>query len=176
MIKNDSFSLFLQNIYDYIGFCAKFEHYLGLLFLSFKTTMRKYNSSTLSQRQRIDITVRLIEYILWDKMYLNSNITIKDIAIKFGTNKAYISQAINESMHMNFSTFVNRYRIKEAKRIIGATIGAKLNVEDLAAMCGFNNRMAFYNSFKRHVGMTPYNYVRTLREERATESNKIAKE
>lgn len=131
--------------------------------------MEKYKSSTLSTRQRIDITVRLIEYLLWNKKYLNSNLTIRDIADEFSMNKAYISQAINESLHMNFATFINRYRVKEAQRIIQENAHKKLPIEDLAARCGFNNRMAFYNAFKRHIGVTPFSYVRQIRQK---ETNK----
>lgn len=123
----------------------------------------KYRNSNLSDKQKLSLTINLIEYVVGEKPFLDPNLTIKDLAQQFNTNKAYLSQVINENLKMNFSTFINKYRIKEAKRILEANRDKKILIEEVARQAGFNNRMAFYNSFKRFTGMTPYEYAKAVR-------------
>ena len=53
-----------------------------------------------------------------EKLFLNSSITLGEIADKLSVIPRYLSQVINELKGQNFYDFVNSYRIEEAKRIL----------------------------------------------------------
>jgi len=53
-----------------------------------------------------------------DRIYLNSNLTIQDVAISVGTNRTYVSAIINQSFNLNFCRFVNEYRIASLEKMI----------------------------------------------------------
>ena len=56
---------------------------------------------------------------------------------------------------MNYTSFVNKFRIEEAMAILSSKKYKDLNMEDISTMVGFANRQSFYASFYRINGMTP---------------------
>ena len=75
-----------------------------------------------------------------------------------GTNTRYISAIVNVRFHMNYTSFVNKYRIEEAMTILVDKRYQKLRMEEVSDMVGFSNRQSFYASFFRVVGITPRDY------------------
>jgi AraC-type DNA-binding domain-containing proteins len=59
---------------------------------------------------------------------------------------------------MNYTSFVNKFRIEEAMNILSSEKYKDLNMEDISDMVGFSNRQSFYASFYRINGMTPREY------------------
>lgn len=53
-----------------------------------------------------------------EKIYLNPNLTIQDVALSVGTNRTYVSAIINQSFNLNFCRFVNEYRIASLEKMI----------------------------------------------------------
>jgi AraC-like DNA-binding protein len=53
-----------------------------------------------------------------EKLYLNSNLTIQDVALAVGTNRTYVSAIINQSFNLNFCRFVNEYRIASLETML----------------------------------------------------------
>ena len=80
-----------------------------------------------------------------NKIHLNSELNIMDVAKAVGTNRSYISSTINKRFNQNFSTYVNGYRIREFKRVLEGD--EKISIEALANGCGFGS----VNSMKRAI-------------------------
>ena len=59
---------------------------------------------------------------------------------------------------MNYTSFVNKYRIDEAMTILVDKRYQDLRMEEVSDMVGFANRQSFYASFFRVMGMTPRDY------------------
>jgi AraC-like DNA-binding protein len=59
---------------------------------------------------------------------------------------------------MNYTSFVNKYRIEEAMTILVDKRYQELRMEEVSDMVGFANRQSFYASFYRVVGITPRDY------------------
>lgn len=91
-------------------------------------------------------------YMEQSHCYDNPDITIGDIANALFTNRRYISEAINAE-YRNFNTFVNRYRIREAVRILSKD--GDVPLKQLMSDIGFNSRKTFYNAFKQQTGLSP---------------------
>lgn len=84
-----------------------------------------------------------------------------------GTNTRYISAVVNVRFHMNYTSFVNKFRIEEAMTILTDKRYQELRMEEVSDMVGFANRQSFYASFYKIMGMTPREYrVRHLTGER----------
>jgi AraC-like DNA-binding protein len=59
--------------------------------------------------------------------------------------------------------FVNTYRINHIKEQIAIpSVLHNYTIETVANNAGFSSRSAFYNAFKKNVGMSPVEYVRSL--------------
>jgi len=96
--------------------------------------------------------------IVMQKKYRDKDYSAKKLAADIGTNTRYISAVVNVRFHMNYSSFVNKYRIEEAMSILVDKRYQDLDMEDVGFMVGFANRQAFYGSFYRFVGITPRQY------------------
>jgi AraC-like DNA-binding protein len=79
------------------------------------------------------------------KMYLKCDLTIQDLAKTIGSNRTYISIAINQKFNQNFCSFVNGFRMKELVRLI--LENPDFNLFRHFTNCGFGS----VNSMKRCV-------------------------
>lgn len=79
------------------------------------------------------------------KVYLDSKLTIQDIAQSVGTNRTYISTIINQQFNLNFCTFVNNFRVTELEKIIFEH--PEYTNQSYAETCGFGS----VDSMKRAV-------------------------
>ena len=61
-------------------------------------------------------------------------------------------------VHMNYTSFVNKFRIEEAMSLLADKRYASCNMEEISDMIGFSNRQSFYASFYKLTGMTPKQY------------------
>ena len=101
---------------------------------------------------------KIMKIIVMDKKYRDKNYSAKKLAEEIGTNIRYISAVVNTRFHMNYTSFVNKYRIEEAMSILVDKRYQDLNVEEVGDMVGFANRQSFYASFYKNLGITPRDY------------------
>lgn len=97
---------------------------------------------------------RITAYMDERKPFLESDFTLEDMARAMFTNKSYLSRVINICTNMNFSQFVNKYRIMYAVSLYKKD--PKLKMTELSAMSGFSNKVTFNMNFKLFMdGKTP---------------------
>ena len=101
---------------------------------------------------------QIMKIIVMDKKYRDKDYSAQDLANEIGTNTRYISAVVNVRFHMNFTSFVNSYRISDAKSILVDKRYQDLNIEGVSDMVGFANRQSFYAAFYRFTGITPRQY------------------
>lgn len=80
-----------------------------------------------------------------EKIFLNSKITIRDMARAIGTNRTYLSVYINKNYNQNFCSFVNEYRLNYMKKILQKQPAISISI--LSETCGFGS----VDSLKRSV-------------------------
>lgn len=101
------------------------------------------------------LIARLEDYIIAEKPYLNPNLTLKELSDSTGINERVISQIINQHYKKNFYTYINSYRIEEAKQLLTSSNLKNTTMLGIAFDAGFNSKTVFYDAFKKYVGMTP---------------------
>ena len=101
---------------------------------------------------------KILDTILVDKKYKDKNYSAKQLAADLGTNTRYISAVVNVRFHMNYTSFINKFRIEEAMSLLTDKRYQDLNMEDVSDMVGFSNRQSFYASFYKFNGITPRDY------------------
>ena len=89
------------------------------------------------------------------KLYLKTDITPDTFSNELGISRRRISAVISEHKQMNFSAYVNEYRIKEAIRLLSSLDGNNYSVNAIAFDSGFSDRKYFHRIFKEHTGITP---------------------
>ena len=79
------------------------------------------------------------DYFAKQKPFLDKDLKIWDISRELGSNRTYISRIINDEYGMNFTKFVNQFRIEEAKRLIREDINGQLTYGIIAELSGFGS-------------------------------------
>ena len=96
-----------------------------------------------------------------EKLYLNPDRKLLDVARRIGTIKTYLSRALNTRLSKNFCQFVNHYRIREACLMFLKDPG--LDIRPLAEQCGFSSQSNFSIVFKYNTGLTPGDWARMIK-------------
>ena len=118
--------------------------------------VEKYQKSSLAANVSQVYLQQLQDLIEKEKLYLNRELRLKDLADELGISTHHLSQAINENLNKNFFELINEYRVEAAKNKI--TNEAEKSILQVAFEVGFNNKVSFNNAFKKYVGMTPTRY------------------
>ncbi|MEM7185883.1 MAG: helix-turn-helix domain-containing protein [Bacteroidota bacterium] len=116
----------------------------------------KYKNTGLTKAYSQEIKAQLLHYMEEQKPYLESTLRLDDLSNELGVSRHHASQVINEHFDTNFFDFINGYRIEESKRLLRADMDR--SISDIIYASGFNNRVSFYKTFKKHTGLTPSQY------------------
>ena len=90
-----------------------------------------------------------------DRIWLNPNLKLSDIAKAVGTNRTYVSAFFNKEAKSTFYDFVNRYRIEHACRLLESSSDS---LKLVAEQSGFNSQQSFIRVFSKINGMSPSEY------------------
>lgn len=104
----------------------------------------------------------LMELFEKEKLYLNADVKIANVALMIGTNKTYLSRALNTRLSKNFCQFVNYYRIREVCALY--VDNPDMEIKELAEQCGFNSSSNFSIVFKYNTGFSPGDWCRVVRQ------------
>jgi AraC-like DNA-binding protein len=120
----------------------------------------RYLKSTLSSEVQKAIHEKLKNSMDKQKLFLNPELTITELASILEVHSNHLSQVINSMESKTFYDFVNGRRIEEFKRIVALPENQKYTLLALAFECGFNSKTAFYRNFKNVTGQSPTLYLK----------------
>lgn len=96
--------------------------------------------------------------------------SVQKLADLTGSNSKYVSQVINDSFGMNFSTMLNNCRIQKAKeRLADVRNYGNQTIQSISMSVGYRNQTSFIAAFKKSVGMTPSVFLKMARQQAAAE-------
>lgn len=104
-----------------------------------------------------DLMAGFTSLMMERKLFCDPSITVGTVAELLGSNRTYLSKAINESTGKTFTQLVNEYRIREAVALI-SDLEANLPLKQICFDVGFQSLSTFYSSFQAATGMTPARY------------------
>jgi AraC-like DNA-binding protein len=110
---------------------------------------------TLHPEKKILLKESILKLINDKKIYLNSSLTVENIASNLQTNSKYISYVINDCFQKNFYNFVNEYRIKSAIDLLSDPKYSHYSIEGIGNLSGFKSKSSFNSAFKKQTGKTP---------------------
>lgn len=93
--------------------------------------------------------------VTYIKEHLSDNLTVKDTAKALTVNANYLSTQFHREMGMTFIDFVNQERANQASGLLKNT---NLQIQEIAALVGYNNTSYFAKQFRRFFGQSPQNY------------------
>ena len=118
----------------------------------------KYERSGLKASTRDKIKGRLLALMVDEKLYQDPELSILEVSQKLSVPRHYVTQVLNDDLQRNFYTFINEYRIEDAKLRLRDPKYDNLTVLAIGYDAGFNSKSSFNTLFKKSVGMTPSEY------------------
>ena len=121
----------------------------------------KYQKSKIDDKAAAEIEKSLRRCMDKDKLYLNPDLKLQDMAMAIGRSAVEVSQTLNVFMNTNFTDFVNQYRVEIFIARVKRGDTAKFTLASLSEECGFSSRTSFFRSFRKLKGMSPSEYLKS---------------
>ncbi|MEO1097062.1 MAG: AraC family transcriptional regulator, partial [Bacteroidota bacterium] len=122
---------------------------------------QRYQKSGLDADRSANLIKQLNELMEEEKPYLNSKLTLSELAERLGSSKNHLSQAINETIGKNFFDYINAYRIEEVKVRMKNPDHDHVTLLGIALDSGFSSKSSFNNIFKKVTGQTPSEFKKS---------------
>lgn len=129
-------------------------------FLSFQ--LPKYQKSSLSEENKELILSKIRKEMELNSYFSNNLASLSGLARQINESSHHVSQVINEKLNKNFFELLASYRVEHAKKLIREDKDAKLTVEELAELVGYNSKSSFNNAFKTITAKTPSEYRKSV--------------
>jgi AraC-like DNA-binding protein len=120
--------------------------------------------ANLDAEVRTRIENKLLKHMRQNKPYLDTMFSLQSLGRQLGETPRYVSLVINHQLHLNFSDFVNNYRLAEVKQYMSDK-SDKRSILELIYASGFSTKSNFNRAFKKHEGITPSQYRQRLQQE-----------
>lgn len=110
----------------------------------------------------------LIKQMEHNLFYLNPELTLTSLAESLEVHPNKLSKIINEGIGKSFSDFVNAYRTKAVVQRLENHDYDHITLLGISFECGFNSKTTFNRVFKEIMGVTPFEYKKSISDEHAT--------
>ena len=124
-----------------------------------------YSANKLTNEQKENLLRDITRIMEETEEFCDSEFSLERLASLIGSNSRYVSQIINETYNKNFRTFVNEYRIKEARiRLMNTAEYGNYTIKAIAESVGYKSHTNFIDIFKKITGITPSIYQKIAKE------------
>lgn len=132
----------------------------------------KYGSSAVKEDEKKKVEEQLLDLMRKDKPYLDSELSLNELATRLSVKPKVLSQVTNEKLNQNFFDFINTHRIEEAKRLLAEPEDSKITVLEVLYEVGFNSKSSFNTLFKKNTGLTPSEFKKKYHSQKGSTSGK----
>jgi len=148
-----------------VGVFLGYNRYpLFLQTLKTEIEKKRYEKSSLTGVDTERVHRRLLELVESERIYRDSELNLKSLADRVALTAHQLSQYLNERMGADFRSFINAYRVAEAKELL--TRDPDRNILAICYDVGFGSKSSFNSVFKKETGQTPREFRDTVLEGR----------
>ena len=103
------------------------------------------------------------QFLVENKPFLRQKYSLRELASDVDIPMNYLSAFINRYHKMNYNDFINGYRVTHSKNIIIRGEWKQKTLEAIGFESGFNNRNTFTMAFKKEAGISPVEYLQSIK-------------
>jgi len=127
-----------------------------------KTVPTSYKNSSLNSQDYEYYKKTILSFMEKEKPFLNPDLKQVDLAKKLELSSHHFSELLNFCFNQNFYNFINSYRVLEAQNLIRKDNYKDAKIIAVAFDAGFKSKTSFNRIFKKHTGLTPTDYKKTI--------------
>lgn len=119
------------------------------------------DNETLSRTATLDIdrmsriAEKLRHAMQRERLFCENELSLNQLSSAINVSENHISETLSQHLGVNFFSFINQYRVEEAKKLLTNT---SQSIIDISLESGFNSRSTFNSAFKKAEGVTPTAY------------------
>lgn len=121
----------------------------------------KYQNNQLAYDEISNILDRIDTFVVKNKGFLNPELSLDLLSRSVNIPRHHISQAINQTLNINFNDYINFQRIEFVKKELLNPAKKHYNIAALAFESGFNSISTFNEVFKKFTSMTPSEFKKS---------------
>lgn len=122
---------------------------------------KKYKQTLLDKNEIAKFSKELEQIMVDYKLYLNPDLSLKDLGSYLELPANYVSQLLNLGFQKNFSEYINTFRVNEFKERVLLEENKGLTIMAVAYDSGFNSKTVFNTFFKKIEGTTPNSFLKS---------------
>ncbi|AFV00117.1 AraC family transcriptional regulator [Simiduia agarivorans] len=146
-----------QNYLALLGLsCALFYYVRDALLLRPLVAIEFSQQKDVNQNINPAYVAKLEELMERQKQFTDPGLSLESLARQMQISTRTLSSVINGYYGCSFAEYINRHRLKEAKRLLIEK--RSTTVLDIMYAAGFNSKATFNGVFKRTEGVTPSQY------------------
>lgn len=134
-----------------------------------------YDKVVYSENENIGKYILLFEkvkIIVEEQAYFKKvDFTISQLSNILKSNNSYISKSIKINNFLNFNHYVNTCRVENVKKLLNENDINKITLMYIYTESGFSNQSTFNRVFKQIEGITPSEYLLTIKDEKKNNLN-----
>ena len=119
------------------------------------TIWKKPKNSSVTPEEQKKYMSLILEHMEKEKPYLDSEIKLSDVANNLSMSVHLFSEILNASFQRNFNSFINLYRVNEAKKLLKSSSYEHYKILAIGYEAGFPSKTSFNRAFKTLVGVAP---------------------
>lgn len=116
----------------------------------------------LDQKAASELAGKVLDVATTEKPWLNPAVSLRDLASQLEIHPNQLSWLLNETIGKKFNEFINHYRLEHFKGLAKDPKNAHISIIGLAYESGFNSKTVFNTYFKKEMGMTPAEYLKSM--------------
>ncbi|MEO9870031.1 helix-turn-helix domain-containing protein [Ekhidna sp.] len=105
--------------------------------------------------------ITLLEVIETNELYRDHKLSVTKLAEHLQWPINDVSIIINETLSTNFNDLINGFRVKTFKELSHKPETKKYSILGVAQEVGFGSKASFYRAFKKEMGITPSEYLKS---------------
>jgi two-component system response regulator YesN len=144
---------------NYTGYVNQFMELKGDQLIEFAYQSFIYITSYVKPQNSIDYTNHIVratrEFL---EQHYAEDISLEDVAEQVNISPQYYSKLIKKTTGFNFIDWLSMLRVKKAKELLN---NSDYTVKEVCFMVGYKDPNYFSRIFKKRIGITPSEYVKT---------------
>lgn len=139
------------NIINLLADCKSIEDFNNILSISIENLLQ--NIKLKNEQNISDHIERAIDYI---NQNIQKDLSLDDISKHISLSIAYTCRLFKKETGQNLTAYITLTKLNEAKKLFDNT---DLKIYEVAQAVGISNTNYFSSLFKKHIGISPSEYI-----------------
>lgn len=126
------------------------------LYVSLSTVSTKRDAENPLYKKHV---IEALKYVA--EHFSDTDLNVREVAEHLNVSESYLMHMFKDNLNKTFNTCLTEFRIMKAKALL---LTEKYRINEIAEMVGYCDVKYFSQVFKRIVGMTPSEYVKSKNE------------